>query len=533
MAGQRRAEIGLFANPRKMGPGLRQAEGMLAGFGRKVKGAFGRVLGAGAGFAARSLDPLGRAFDLIASQADEVVNFERGIARMAIAQGKSNDEMAAFRQQLVHVSDETGVARGEILQGASAYQALTGDTAGAAAAARTFARVSQATGSTVADVATTAAALGQNLGVLPEQLEDAFSILNVQGKAGAIELKDLAALMASLSAQSQRFKGGKGVEGMAEAGAALQVIRRNFGSASEAATGFESLMSSIVKNAKNLEKAGVKVFDKNPKTGRKTLRGFSEIIESIGRSKLMKDPTLLSKALGRVEAERALQALTSNWTDFKALVDTTDVKSIGRDMEQYLASPAGQLDQSMNRLKKSAAEAFTPERIQAFAEMVEGAANAISRLIDGINVAGNAIDAVTGKDSEAFLVGEKVLGAKGAAGVLDRNPHAYSRASRDVGGILESPFEGNYNVGRAAGVGAEFGAADVQRRAARDAELAAARAKYATPVSAAGAALAGGVTPAALTAAIERSRMDVTLRLAGGDAIATAVGNAQQNRRHP
>ena len=86
------------------------------------------------------------------------------------------------------------------------------------------------------DVATTGAALSQSLKIDPADFEKAFSILNSQGKAGAIELKDLAGEMASLAPQWQRA-GSSGVEGMTNMGAALQIVRRNFGSASEAAPG--------------------------------------------------------------------------------------------------------------------------------------------------------------------------------------------------------------------------------------------------------------------------------------------------------
>src|SRR5690242_260637 len=167
----RRAEVGLYANPSKLRAGLRQATGMIAGFSRKAGDAMAKGLGKAGGFVARSLDPLGRAYDVIARNVDDAMEFEKGIARMGIAQGRTNDEMAGFRAELGQISEETGVARNDILRGAQAYQALTGDTEGASAAARTFARVAQATGSTVDDVAATAAALQQNLKIAPGDLE--------------------------------------------------------------------------------------------------------------------------------------------------------------------------------------------------------------------------------------------------------------------------------------------------------------------------------------------------------------------------
>lgn len=395
--GRKRAEVLLTADPRGVRRGLSAAQSALGAFARGATKTLGKGMrGAGRGVA-RAFDPLGRAWGLVADQVDEVKDFERRIARLGIAQGKTNEQMAGFRREVTGVSRETGVARNEILQGIGTYQALTGDTEGATAAMKTFARVSQATGSSMDDVAATGAALGQSLKIDPADFEKAFSILNSQGKAGAVELKDLAGEMASLAPQWQRFAGSSGVTGMTNMGAALQLVRRNFGSAAEAGTGFRALMTAIVRNAKKLEAGGVEIFTKNAKTGKKELRGFNEVIDSIGRSKLMKDPTKLTKALGSSEAERALLGLTNNWDDLQRLIESTDTSSIGKDLDQYLASPAGRIDAAMNNLKLSAAEAFTPERIQAFAQAVEQAAGLMGKLVGALDKVGTFLESLKGE----------------------------------------------------------------------------------------------------------------------------------------
>jgi TP901 family phage tail tape measure protein len=402
------ATIAITGDPEGLEKAIARSKGLLSKFASGAKsilggagGIIGGALGKVGSFLARSLDPLGRAYSLITDQVGDVMDFEKGVARLAISQGKTNEQMSGFRAEIGQVSDATGVARNDILKGAAAYQALTGDTAGAGKAMSTFARVAQATGSTVEDIATTSAALSQNLKIDPADLEKAFSILNVQGKAGAIELHDLAGLTASLAAGFQQFKGGSGISGLQEMGAAAQIIRRNFGSAGEAATGFQGLMTAIVKNAAKLQAAGVKVFDRNPKTGKKHLRDFASIVESIGKSSLMRDPTKLAKALGRDEARKALQALTNNWGDFKNLVDTTDFKSIGKDMNQYLQSPAGKLEKTWNAMKNAIAEAFTPERIARFADALDKVAKAAKPVAEFIGDAFDAISAVTGADAAA------------------------------------------------------------------------------------------------------------------------------------
>lgn len=394
------AKVTIYVDDRPAERGRKQAEAKWKAWGRSISKGVGGAVGKVGGFAKSAFNPLGLGLSMMGDVVDETRAYERGIARLAIAQGKSNEEMAGFRSELTGISKETGVNRNEILEGVSAYQALTGDTKGAAAAAKTFARVAQATGSTVADVAGTAAALSQNLKIDPADFEAAFDVLNTQGKAGAIELKDLAAQMASLTPQFSKFSGGKGVKGMQQMGAAAQIIRRNFGGTAEAATGMRSLMTSLVRNAGKLQSAGVKMFWKD-KRGKKHLREFDDIIASIGKSKLMKDPTKLNKALGSDEALRALQALTDNYGEFQAMTAQDGKGSIAKDLKQWQESDAGKLEASINNIKLALASAFSPEMIKGFADALGSVAGAVNTIIGGIKGVSKAIgEEIFGKSWE-------------------------------------------------------------------------------------------------------------------------------------
>lgn len=524
--GPREAQIEITADSRKLDRGLKESRSKLRGFGQAVKGigsAIGKGFAKAGSFLARSFDPLGRGFDLFASQIDDVRTYERGIARLAIAQGKSNDQMGDFRVNLDQISRETGVHRNEVLQGVAAYQALTGDTKGASDAAKTFARVSQATGSTVQDVADTAAALSQNLKIDPSDFEKAFSVLNTQGKAGAVELKDLAAEAAALSPQFARFAGGTGLAGMTKMGAAVQIIRRNFSTASEAGTGFRSLMTAITRNAKQLEKAGVKVFTKDPKTGKKELRDFGAIVESIGKSKLMKDPTKLTKALGSSEAERSLLALTSNWSDFQGLINTTDFSSIGKDFDQYLASPAGRMDQAWNNVKLAAAEALTPERIEKAAGAMEKLASVVDLAATAFNRLEEATMFAFGNDRSLFT--DEQLG-------MHKSKNLTRRAEP---GIIEAFTEGDHGIASSANVARERG-----YNTAIDAAVADQRARKSASTQSPTGAIAGAFAPAemqrAISAGIKQGMAQVGFSIflgLDGNTISKANSGASDRRRRP
>jgi TP901 family phage tail tape measure protein len=452
------ATVMITADPKALEKAIERSKSSLRKFGTSAQKAFGTGFKKVGSMLARSFDPLGKGFALVGDAVDEYRTFEKGIARLAIAQGKSNDEMGGFRAQLTGISKDTGINRNEILAGVSAYQALTGDTRGAAAAAGTFAKVAEASGASVADTATAAAALNQNLKINPADFEAAFDILNTQGKAGAIEIKDLAGELASLAPSFAAFAGGKGLKGMQHMGAALQVVRRGFGSAAEASTGLRNLLNVIGTKGSKIENAiGTGNVFWTDKRGKKHLRDFDVILTNISNSKLMKDPGKLSKALGgNAEAVRALQQLIQNRKDLTALEnDTSGAGSIAKDAAQYAQSDAGKLEIAMNNLKLAVASALSPELVQAFASAMQGVSSVVGGIVDGIkDVATNAAELLGGggpknDDERVALAREEwnrerrkrvILGGK--AGALEDADRAAAKLL--TGNVMARNVAGDY-----------------------------------------------------------------------------------------
>jgi hypothetical protein len=176
---------------------------------------------------------------------------------------------------------------------------------------------------------------------------------------------------------------------VAELGATLQVVRQGFGSASESATGFMALMTAITKNADKLKKAGVKVYDVGP-GGVKRLRHVSTIVRDISRSKLMKDPTKLGKALGgRGEAVRALQVIIKGRGEVEALTKAgLESNAVQEDFLSFQASGVARMERAWERLKNKILEAVTPERIEKFAGAMEKVAGIVAFLADNIVTVG-------------------------------------------------------------------------------------------------------------------------------------------------
>jgi TP901 family phage tail tape measure protein len=374
--GNRKAKAELTLQD-KMGRGLRVARKRVGAFAKSSRSMVGSAM-RGIGFGAIAAG--GGIVAALASGGREVLRFEERMTRLQIQSGRTVHQMGDFRSQIDKVSRETGVARGEILDAASGFVSLTGDMDGAQDSLKTFARVAVASGASMTDIANTAAALRQNLNVRPDEMEKAFSIILAGGKAGAIELKELSGLLSSITPMFSQF-GTTGAEGMAELGAMLQLSRQGFGSATEAVTGMQGMMVAFTKNAKKFK--GVKIFQKDPKTGEKTMRNLRDIVVDLGNSKLARDPGKLLKAFGRVEGFRAFQQLVKNKGALDALIESTrNADDVGKDFDTFQESAAGKLKLALNTFKQAIAEAFTPAKIEAFVKAVEKTFEWLVKLVE-------------------------------------------------------------------------------------------------------------------------------------------------------
>lgn len=378
-----KAEVEISAHSRNLGSKLREARSKFSSFGGDLKkNIFGKDLSESKGFFSKGgaqmvgnlgSSVVGAAAGLFADQAKSVMDFNDKLVRLQITAEATPEEMQAFATSVRVASDATGKAKGEILDAGAAYVALTGDMATAQSQIGNWAKISQASGSSMADVSSAAAALKQNMKIDPGDTLEAFGILVEGGKKGAVEMKDLASQLANIAPQwAQMFKGGSGIQGLKEMQASLQIAKRGFGGeASETVTGVQGMLTAFVKNAKRFEAAGVKMFDTDPKTGKKNMRNVLDIVDSIANSKLVKDPTKMEKAFGRVEAYRAYLQLSANRGELQGLIDDAgNATTIQKDLDTYLQSTAGKTSQAFEQAKNSIQEAFTPERIEAFASVV-------------------------------------------------------------------------------------------------------------------------------------------------------------------
>jgi TP901 family phage tail tape measure protein len=376
----RPARIVFGAETRKLRRDLAAAKGEIRGFGKDTAHSIRSSIGT-AFAGAFSLASLGGAVAVV----KDVVANEQALTRLGIQAEVSDERVRALSNNLFQISDSTGQFRSELIAGATELVTLTGDFKLAAQSASALGVAATATGASMQDLAGVSAALSQNMGIAGRSIGGALDILAVQGKQGAVELKDLASLLPTASAGFKKF-GEDGQRGVAVLGAALQVSKTATGTASEAATAFNALGKSLVANATRIKKLSggkVKVFERD-EHGRKVARDFVAILEDLRKSKLARDPEALQKALGTEEAVKSFQALSDNWKMFQKLT-TAGLEgggTIAADFKRYIESPAGRMERAWTRASNALQRAVTPERVELLARATEKFAQGLGFAVD-------------------------------------------------------------------------------------------------------------------------------------------------------
>jgi TP901 family phage tail tape measure protein len=386
-SGTRNAKIALTVDSRALNSGLGTAHRMLRMFSRDAAGALGGATKALGGMLKEigtgALREVGsKGLDFIVDQGKSVLDFERNLTRFGIASRKSGAELDQTRDAIAQVSKETSVGRDEVLAGARAYVDLAGAQAFSIETMRTLARASQASQTDIKDLATVVYSLHNQLKIPDDQIESTLSGLINQSKDGTVHFQNMAHEIIAIAPQFARF-GVVGREGANQLGAMFQIIGGGTKDASEASTEMQAIFRGLQLHADKFGKAGVHVFEKGP-DGVKHFRAISSIFADIANSPLAKDPQLMAKVFGRGDGERAYALLSENVAKMRELEQAGEsTTTVQADLNTYLTSSAGKIDTAFNKAKLSIAEAFTPERIEAFATALGKAADGFSAVIDG------------------------------------------------------------------------------------------------------------------------------------------------------
>jgi TP901 family phage tail tape measure protein len=353
---------------------LGRAGGAIGGM---VKGA-AMGLGAAAGF-----DIAGA----LGGAVSEVFDFEKELTRLSIDANLSARTVGQVRDQMMAVSNATGVSRLELVKAAHAYQILTGDAQGAIVSTKDFADVAIAAGAAPQEIAEAAASMRKNLDLDPKDFRKGFDVLLNLGHKGALELRDFAGEMSGVAPQFKEFGSADSLTKLTELGAALETVKLNFKDSAETATGMRAAMAAISKSkvAERLAGAGVQIWTIDPKTKEHVKRDFFDIIADI--KKKVPDQKVLADILGgRQESFRAITAMLEHFDEMQKLrAEAANSDQVSVDAHKYLESSTGKLERAWEQIKNSIAGALTPERVQAFADAIIAAARGFAAVIGGID----------------------------------------------------------------------------------------------------------------------------------------------------
>lgn len=319
--------------------------------------------------------------DLVSQFSDAVsgiADFERELTRFQIDAQLSGRQIGDFRDQVMAASQATGQSRIAILQGAHAYQVLTGDSESAMKSAKLFGEVANASGASMDDIATAAASLHNNSKFGSDDMRQAFDVILSMGHKSNIELRQMAGEMNRLLPLFNQFGNSSNMNKYAEAMASFEVIGPSFKGPEEAAEGFQQIMMQLSKPkvAANFEGLGVKIWDIDPKTKLHVQRDWLDIIGDI--KKKIPDREILGAALGgRVNAILALKGMVDNYDRLVQLKqEALGSDQVAKDNATYMESTSGKIAVAWTHIKNSIAEALTPERIEALATALTEAADA-------------------------------------------------------------------------------------------------------------------------------------------------------------
>jgi len=361
------ATLGLRVNESQFAAGSRRLQDMATATGNQV-GGIGRIAGGLVGRFAPLIGGLFAANEL-KKGVQETINWDKSMTDLSISSDGVVTNLAEVTDEILKVSDETGVAKEGLLGGAQAFITLTGDAKTARESLLTFGKVAKASGADMSDVTGTAAAMSQALGIGADDMEKAFSILIAGGKAGSVELKDLSKVLAQIAPLTSEFEGGKGLSGLASTGAALQLIARGTGgNANMAVTRLQALTTALTSKATQFEKdANVKIFEKDLATGLKQRRNLMDLVNEISKSDLAKDPSKLIKSLGSIEAYNAYVQLVQTNGEWKDMADSTmKANDVAEDYAKRQASRSERISSGLNRLKNFSFGVFNDITDHAF-----------------------------------------------------------------------------------------------------------------------------------------------------------------------
>ena len=211
----------------------------------------------------RMLDAVGALYVLksaFTAPVQAAQEFDRALADIGAKGNLTSEQLRGIGEAAKATSSQMNQFATDIVKAQDFLVGMGLDVDRATKAMPSIARAATATGASLEDLSKAGFAAMSNLGVAAEGLGKSFDIMAAAGKAGGFELRDMAQYLPSITALASS-KGMSGESGLAQIAAALQIVRRGAGDASEAATNFSNILQKINSNDAigNFKKLGIDI----------------------------------------------------------------------------------------------------------------------------------------------------------------------------------------------------------------------------------------------------------------------------------
>ena len=365
------------ADPTKLQNGLKQSSAAIDSFGSRARASIARVGSSLKGLADRMVTPfnslvlgggLGMAIKNVGDLSESLMYY-------GMAAKKSDADTKVFRDSLHKTAVETGVAANEILNGVSKIGEITGQFDFAEEMGSNLAKAAKASGASVEDLANVASSLRVTMGLTADEVAKFFNSLIIQGDQGSYTLQKFAAEGKALLATTSTH-GIKTAEQFASFGGYLQVMNSQIKSEAELTTSVSALFSELASKAKDLNKIGVHVVDKN--------REFNDF-DAIMRQLMDKTKGDILK-LGKFFGASSMKALMPIITEYKNGWETLDtITKSGQEgmtntnvLDERFEKTANDFKTNVSKMK-AVAETFADTNLAGPVESLTSALNYLSK----------------------------------------------------------------------------------------------------------------------------------------------------------
>ena len=375
----------------------------------------------------RMLDAVGALYVLksaFTAPVQAAQEFDRALAEIGAKGNLTAEQLRGIGEAAKATSSQMNQFATDIVKAQDFLVGMGLDVDRATKAMPSIARAATATGASLEDLSKAGFAAMSNLGVAAESLGKSFDIMAAAGKAGGFELRDMAQYLPSITALASS-KGMSGESGLAQIAAALQIVRRGAGDASEAATNFSNILQKINSNDAigNFKKLGIdiqKVLKDAKANGTDPLEASLRAINTA----LGGDMSRLGEIFADAQVQKGLIPLLTGLEDYIRLRDEA-AKADGVISADF----ARMMQTSVERVKQFqiAFQNFQTSLGSALIPVLGGIAGALKPVLEMLTAIVNRYPGVSGAlvaitagfvAIKAALAGFTFIGLMGKGGML-------------------------------------------------------------------------------------------------------------------